>query len=176
MPAVRIRRRVIKACFARRPDRKVSSLDLFRARRLSERGVWEWPLPIGEDQTISQPYIVAFMTEALSIKKGSKVLEIGTGSGYQAAVLAEMGAEVYSIEIIPDHAERAAAVLRRLGYAAHTRIGDGFDGWKAAAPFDAIIVTAAPGILPSPLIDQLKEGGADWRCPSARKNKPSTCT
>lgn len=118
------------------------------------------PLPIGEGQTISQPYIVAAMTEALLLKPGDKVLEIGTGSGYQTAVLAEIAAEVYSIEIVPELGERAAATLARLGYKnVHTRIGDGYAGWPEAAPFDAIIVTCAPEDVPQPLLDQLKEGG-----------------
>ena len=119
----------------------------------------DWPLPIGYDQTISQPYVVAYMTEALAIEKGSKVLEIGTGSGYQAAVLVEMGAKVYTIEIIPELGERAAGILDKLGYRCMTRIGDGYDGWPEAAPFDAVIVTAAPRTVPKPLVDQLREGG-----------------
>jgi protein-L-isoaspartate(D-aspartate) O-methyltransferase len=119
----------------------------------------DWPLPIGEGQTISQPYIVAYMTQALAIKKGDKVLEIGTGSGYQAAVLAEMGAEVYSVEIVEPLGRRAADTLQRLGYKVHVKIGDGYDGWPKKAPFDGIIVTAAPKKIPAPLVSQLKEGG-----------------
>lgn len=118
------------------------------------------PLPIGHGQTISQPYIVALMSEALDIEPGAKVLEIGTGSGYQAAVLAEMGVEVYSIEIVPELEERAATTLRDLGYAAATRAGDGYFGWPEEAPFDAIIVTAAPDHVPQPLVEQLAPGGA----------------
>jgi protein-L-isoaspartate(D-aspartate) O-methyltransferase len=120
----------------------------------------DYPLPIGEGQTISQPYIVAYMTEQLALKGGERVLEVGTGSGYQAAVLAEMGAEVYTIEIVPALGNRAAADLARLGYKNITvRVGDGYRGWPEKAPFDAIIVTAAPPEVPAPLIDQLEPGG-----------------
>jgi len=118
------------------------------------------PLPIGEGQTISQPYVVAFMTEALELGGDERVLEIGTGSGYQAAVLAECAAEVYTIEIVEPLGRRAASVLEELGYDnVHVRIGDGYRGWPEAAPFDAIIVTAAPEHVPQPLVDQLAEGG-----------------
>lgn len=118
------------------------------------------PLPIGHGQTISQPYIVAFMTQELAPKPGDKVLEVGTGSGYQAAVLAEMGVQVYTIEIVRELAERAAADLKRLGYTnVHIRVGDGYQGWPEAAPFDAVIVTCAPHNIPMPLTRQLKEGG-----------------
>src|SRR5205814_372414 len=118
------------------------------------------PVAIGYEQTISQPYIVAFMTERLAPQPAERVLEIGTGSGYQAAVLAEMGAEVYTIEIIADLAQRAAADLKRLGYTnVHVRAGDGYQGWPEAAPFDAIIVTCAPEKVPPPLIAQLRDGG-----------------
>lgn len=118
------------------------------------------PLPIGEGQTISQPYIVAIMSELLQLKGGERVLEVGTGSGYQAAVLAELAAEVYSIEILEPLARRATATLRALGYArVAVRAGDGYLGWPEAAPFDAIIVTAAPDHVPQPLVDQLKPGG-----------------
>jgi protein-L-isoaspartate(D-aspartate) O-methyltransferase len=117
------------------------------------------PLPIGHDQTISQPYIVALMTELAEVKRGERVLEVGTGSGYQAAVLASLGAEVYSIEIVEPLARRATADLERLGYRVKVRAGDGYRGWPAAAPFDAIIVTAAPPRIPKPLVDQLAKGG-----------------
>jgi protein-L-isoaspartate(D-aspartate) O-methyltransferase len=118
------------------------------------------PLPIGFGQTISQPYIVALMTELLQLEPGAKVLEIGTGSGYQAAVLAEIVGEVYTIEIIPELSERATDTLLSLGYdQVHTRQGDGYYGWPEEAPFDAIIVTAAPDHVPQPLVQQLRDGG-----------------
>jgi protein-L-isoaspartate(D-aspartate) O-methyltransferase len=118
------------------------------------------PLPIGYGQTISQPYIVAVMSEALDLDGSEKVLEVGTGSGYQAAVLAELAAEVYTIEIVEPLASRAAADLKRLGFEKlHVRAGDGYGGWPEAAPFDAIIVTAAPDHVPQPLVDQLAVGG-----------------
>lgn len=118
------------------------------------------PLPIGLGQTISQPYIVGYMSEQLQLEPHMKVLEIGTGSGYQAAVLAELVDEVYSIEIVPDLAQRSKETLDRLGYDnVHVRAGDGYRGWPEAAPFDRIIVTAAPPRIPQPLIDQLKVGG-----------------
>jgi protein-L-isoaspartate(D-aspartate) O-methyltransferase len=118
------------------------------------------PLPIGHGQTISQPYIVAVMTEKLRLQPKERVLEIGTGSGYQAAILAELGAEVYSIEIIESLAQTAESTLRRLGYKnVHIKTGDGYKGWPEEAPFDACIVTCAPNHVPQPLIDQLKEGG-----------------
>jgi len=118
------------------------------------------PVPIGEGQTISQPLIVAYMTECLELKGGEKILEVGTGSGYQAAILGELAREVYSIEIVPSLAQRAAADLARLGYAnVHVREGDGYRGWPEEAPFDGIIITAAPPQVPQPLLDQLKVGG-----------------
>lgn len=118
------------------------------------------PLPIGYGQTISQPYIVAFMTEKLATRDTDRVLEIGTGSGYQAAVLSRLVEEVYSVEIVQPLAERAAATLKRLQYEnVHVKIGDGYLGWPEYAPFDAIIVTCAPDHVPQPLVDQLKEGG-----------------
>lgn len=118
------------------------------------------PLPIGENQTISQPYIVGLMSELLRSKPGDKILEIGTGSGYQAAVLAEMDLQVYSIEIIEPLAKQATADLKRLGYLdVEVRHGDGYQGWPEEAPFDGIIITAAPPQLPQPLVKQLKTGG-----------------
>jgi protein-L-isoaspartate(D-aspartate) O-methyltransferase len=117
------------------------------------------PLPIGYGQTISQPYIVALMTELLELKKDSKLLEIGTGSGYQAAILAELCDSVSSIEIVCELADRADSTLKALGYNVDVRCGDGYRGWLEKAPFDAIIVTAAPDEIPQPLIDQLAEGG-----------------
>jgi protein-L-isoaspartate(D-aspartate) O-methyltransferase len=118
------------------------------------------PLPIGYSQTISQPYIVAFMTEQVHPSPKDRVLEIGTGSGYQAAILAELAAEVYTIEIIEPLAKTAEATLHRLGYKnVHVKAGDGYKGWPENAPFDAVIVTCAPDHVPQPLIDQLKEGG-----------------
>ncbi len=125
-----------------------------------EEAYADHPLPIGYGQTISQPYIVALMTQLLDLKRDEKVLEIGTGSGYQAAVLAEITDEVYTIEIIPELAESAKERLERLGYTKiHTLNADGYYGWEEYAPFDAIIVTAAPDHIPSPLIKQLKDGG-----------------
>jgi protein-L-isoaspartate(D-aspartate) O-methyltransferase len=132
----------------------------FVPERLRRDAYTDYPLPIGHGQTISQPYIVAFMTERLEPKPTDRVLEIGTGSGYQAAVLSELVAQVYTIEIIDELAQRAAADLKRLGYTnVHVRAGDGYLGWAEAAPFDAVIVTCAPERVPQPLIDQLKEGG-----------------
>jgi protein-L-isoaspartate(D-aspartate) O-methyltransferase len=132
----------------------------FVPESLRSQAYLDRPLPIGYGQTISQPYIVAFMTEQLDLKPTDRVLEIGTGSGYQAAVLAELAAQVYTIEIIGDLAKRAAADLQRLCYTnVQVRAGDGYQGWPEAAPFDAVIVTCAPQKVPQPLIDQLKDGG-----------------
>jgi protein-L-isoaspartate(D-aspartate) O-methyltransferase len=120
----------------------------------------DYPLPIGDDQTISQPYIVALMTQSLALGGGEKVLEIGTGSGYQAAVLAELKARVFSIEINPQLAEKAAETLRDVGYGdIRVKSGDGFFGWPEEAPFDGIIITCASPRIPPPLAEQLKEGG-----------------
>jgi protein-L-isoaspartate(D-aspartate) O-methyltransferase len=117
-------------------------------------------LPIGHEQTISQPFIVAYMTEQLRLQPTDRVLEIGTGSGYQAAVLAELAKDVYTIEIVEPLAKEASARLARLDYNnAHVKIGDGYQGWPEVAPFDAIIVTCAPDKVPEPLAQQLKEGG-----------------
>lgn len=132
----------------------------FLPLRLREEAYGDYPLPIGYGQTISQPYIVAFMTEAIRPQPGEKILEIGAGSGYQAAVLAQMGAEVYTIEIVEPLAEMARRTLERLGYKnAHVRHGDGYRGWPEHAPFDAIIVTCAPDKIPPDLVAQLKDGG-----------------
>jgi len=132
----------------------------FVPAELRHRAYDDGPLPIGFDQTISQPYIVAFMTEQLEPKPAARVLEIGTGSGYQAAVLAELAGEVYTIEIVDALAQRAGADLKRLGYTnIQVRAGDGYKGWPEAAPFDAIIVTCAPEKVPQPLVEQLKDGG-----------------
>jgi len=118
------------------------------------------PLPIGYGQTISQPYIVALMTELLKITPGDKVLEIGTGSGYQAAILAQLTDQVYTVEIIKELAAQAEARLKRLGYTqVHVLNADGYYGWEEHAPFDAIIVTCAPDHVPQPLVKQLKDGG-----------------
>lgn len=120
----------------------------------------DYPLPIGEGQTISQPYIVALMTELLALKKDDKVLEIGTGSGYQAAVLAEIVDSVFTIEIVEPLCERAAAILDSLEYDnVSVGCGDGYKGWPEKAPFDAVIVTCAPEDIPEPLVEQLAEGG-----------------
>jgi len=133
---------------------------LFVPKDLQSSAYTDQPLPIGEGQTISQPYIVALMTELLELKGGEKVLEIGTGSGYQAAILAEMAKEVYTIEIIETLATSARKLLLQLGYQnIMVKAGDGYLGWPEAAPFDAIIVTCAPDHIPKPLIEQLKEGG-----------------
>ncbi|HEY7000911.1 MAG TPA: protein-L-isoaspartate(D-aspartate) O-methyltransferase [Candidatus Udaeobacter sp.] len=118
------------------------------------------PLPIGYGQTISQPYIVAFMTQQLRPKSGDRILEVGTGSGYQAAILAELVSDVYSIEIVEPLAKNAETTLQRLGYKnVHLRVGDGYKGWPEEGPFDAIIVTCAPDKVPQSLVDQLKDEG-----------------
>jgi protein-L-isoaspartate(D-aspartate) O-methyltransferase len=127
---------------------------------LASRAYGDYPLPIGEDQTISQPYIVALMTQWAEVAPGDKVLEVGTGSGYQAAVLAELTEMVFSIEIRPELARQAAASLKDLGYGrVQVRSGDGYQGWPEAAPFDAILVTVAAPRVPPALTAQLKEGG-----------------
>jgi protein-L-isoaspartate(D-aspartate) O-methyltransferase len=133
---------------------------LFVPSPYSDEAYADHPLPIGHGHTISQPYIVAFMTEALDIAPDHRVLEIGTGSGYQAAVLATLAREVYTMEIVPPLAERASATLTDLGYRnVHVRTGNGYLGWPDNAPYDRIIVTAAPDEVPPALIDQLKIGG-----------------
>jgi protein-L-isoaspartate(D-aspartate) O-methyltransferase len=132
---------------------------LFVPENQREGAYHDSPLPIGDSQTISQPYIVALMSELLEVQPGQKVLEIGTGSGYQAAVLAEMGIDVRSIEIRPRLCERAAETLAELGYdSVQVRCGDGYAGWPEDGPFDGIIVTAAPERIPDPLLEQLAVG------------------
>lgn len=127
---------------------------------LRNRAFEDNPLAIGEGQTISQPYIVAYMTEALKLEAGDRVLEVGTGSGYQAGILGVIAADVYTVEIIPSLAEDARETLERLGYDnVHVLVGDGYGGWPEEAPFDAIIVTCAPDHVPQPLLDQLADGG-----------------
>jgi protein-L-isoaspartate(D-aspartate) O-methyltransferase len=128
--------------------------DAVRAQAYSDH-----PLPIGEGQTISQPYIVALMTELLKLDEHQKVLEIGTGSGYQSAILSLLAGEVYSIEIVESLAEQADKRLRKLGYRVTARSGDGYEGWVEQAPFDRIVLTAAPPEMPQVLVDQLKPGG-----------------
>lgn len=133
---------------------------LFVPSEQASRAYGDYPLPIGYGQTISQPYIVAFMTEALGIMPGEKVLEIGTGSGYQAAVLAELCDSVFSVEIVPALGERAGNLLTILGYKnVFVRVGDGYQGWARHAPYQAVIVTCSPTHIPLPLIEQLAEGG-----------------
>jgi protein-L-isoaspartate(D-aspartate) O-methyltransferase len=132
----------------------------FVPEKLRDQSYSDNALPIGHDQTISQPFIVAYMTDQLHLKPSDRVLEIGTGSGYHAAVLAELAKDVYTIEIIEPLAKDASARLARLGYNnAHVKVGDGYQGWSEVAPFDAIIVTCAPDKVPQPLTQQLKEGG-----------------
>ncbi len=134
--------------------------ECFVPEELAGRAFADGPLPIGDGQTISQPYIVALMTDLLEIEDDHVVLEVGTGSGYQAAVLAELAAQVYTIEIIESLGRSATARLERLGYDnIEVRIGDGYRGWPRHAPFDGIIVTAAADEIPPPLIEQLKPGG-----------------
>ena len=134
--------------------------DRFVPLHLIEKAWWDVALPIGARQTISQPYVVAFMTEALDVAGGMRVLEIGTGSGYQAAILARLARDVYSVERIAELGERARKILAELGITnVHVRIGDGRLGWPEAAPFDRIIVTAAADAPPPALLDQLAEGG-----------------
>ena len=126
----------------------------------ADQAYGNYPLPIGHGQTISQPYVVALMTDLLQVEAGAKVLEIGTGSGYQAAVLAELDCDVLTMEIVPELAKRAATMLADLGYDnVQVKLGDGYLGWPEEAPFDGVIVTAAPEEIPQPLIDQLRPGG-----------------
>jgi protein-L-isoaspartate(D-aspartate) O-methyltransferase len=137
-----------------------ASIEAARDARGLERAYGDWPLPIGAGQTISQPSVVGMMTEALDLHGTERVLEIGTGSGYQAAVLSLLAASVYTIEIVPALGERATKTLGNLGYAnVHVRIGDGYTGWPEEAPFDRVILTAAPPRVPQALLDQLAEKG-----------------
>jgi protein-L-isoaspartate(D-aspartate) O-methyltransferase len=133
----------------------------FVPEHLVDAAYEDHPLPIGYNQTISQPYIVALMTELLQLRPGAKVLEVGTGSGYQAAILAEVGAQIYSLEILEPLARTSAELLRRLGYTnIYVKVGDGYLGWPEHAPYDAIIVTAAADRhVPPPLVEQLRPGG-----------------
>ena len=132
----------------------------FVAENLRDKSYSDSALPIGQNQTISQPFIVAVMTEQLHLQPTDRVLEVGTGSGYQTAILAELVKDVYSIEIVEPLAKEASARLTRLGYSnAHVKTGDGYQGWPDVAPFDAIIVTCAPDKVPQPLTEQLKENG-----------------
>ncbi|MBN1949824.1 MAG: protein-L-isoaspartate(D-aspartate) O-methyltransferase [Bacteroidales bacterium] len=133
----------------------------FVPEHLKNQAYRDGPLPIGYGQTISQPYVVAYMTEILELKPADKVLEVGTGSGYQAAILAEICDSVFSVEVIPELGQQAIRRLESLGYAnILVKIGDGYRGWIEHAPFDAIIVTCAPGRIPEPLTQQLREGGS----------------
>jgi len=131
----------------------------FVPEALQELAYQDRALPIGHGQTISQPYIVALMIESAAVGAGARVLKIGTGSGYQAAVLAAMGADVCTIEIVPGLARSATETLQRLGYRAHVRAGDGYGGWPEKAPFDAVLVAAAPGQIPEPLREQVNPAG-----------------
>lgn len=159
---------MVETQIAARGIKDPSTLDAMRSvprheflpLRLRSEAYNDYPLPIGHGQTISQPYVVAFMTEAIRPKPGEKILEIGAGSGYQAAVLAQTGAQVYTVEIIEPLAEMARQTLERLGYKnARVRHGDGYRGWPEEAPFDAIVVTCAPDKIPPDLVAQLKDGG-----------------
>ena len=132
----------------------------FVEEALAARAYGDYPLPIGEKQTISQPYMVALMTQALELTGGERVLEVGTGSGYQTAILAEVAGKVYSVERIRALADRARAILEELGYYnVLIRVGDGTIGWREEAPFDAVLVTAAAPEVPAPLVEQVKPGG-----------------
>jgi protein-L-isoaspartate(D-aspartate) O-methyltransferase len=146
----------------RRVLEAIASLDRSQFVPAAERGnaTSDQPLPIGHGQTISQPYVVGFMSQALDVQPGERILEIGTGSGYQAAVLAKMGADVYSVEILPELAAQARERLQQLGLEQiHLRQGDGAFGWPEAAPFDAVILTAAPRHVPPDLLAQVRVGG-----------------
>jgi protein-L-isoaspartate(D-aspartate) O-methyltransferase len=167
-PLVGVRQQMVDETIAARGIRDLAVLDAMRTvprhemvpPEVRDEAYADRALPIGFGLTISQPYIVGVMTEAAEVEKGNRVLEIGTGSGYQAAVLAELGAEVYTIEIHEELAARTRKVLARIGYdQVHLKTGDGYEGWPSVAPFDAIIVTAAAPLIPPPLLDQLRPGG-----------------
>jgi len=167
-PYVEVRKRMVRAQIAARGIKDPLVLAAmekvprheFVPQEYLRQAYADHPLPIGYGQTISQPYIVALMTELLKLKPGDRVLEIGTGSGYQAAVLAEITDQVYTVEIIKELAESAASRLRRLGYTqVKVKHADGYYGWEEHAPYDAIIVTCAPDHIPQPLVRQLKDGG-----------------
>jgi protein-L-isoaspartate(D-aspartate) O-methyltransferase len=163
-----LRRKMVEEQIVRRGVKNIAVLSAMRSVPRHEFVPEEFrlsayedrPLPIGEDQTISQPYIVALMTELLELKGEEKILEVGTGSGYQAAILAEIVPEVYTIEILKKTADSAKERFKRLFYRnIHVRLGDAYLGWPEKAPFDAIIVTAAPKSVPEPLVEQLVDGG-----------------
>ena len=163
-----VRSQIAGNLFGREPVRDEAVLEamrrvprhLFVPEAMRRNAYRDTPLPIGFGQTISQPYIVGFMTEALGVDADDVVLEVGTGSGYQAAVLGEIVKRVYSIEIVEPLGKRSAALLKKLGYDNVTvKVGDGYKGWPEHGPFDAIIVTAAPDHVPAPLVEQLKVGG-----------------
>jgi protein-L-isoaspartate(D-aspartate) O-methyltransferase len=165
---VAARNRMVKLHLAERGIKNPRVLEAFRTvprheflpPKIQRQAYDDESIPIGEGQTITPPYDVAFMTEVLDPKPTDKVYEVGTGSGYQAAILSQLVKEVYSVEIHAPLSQRATGVHKALGYTnIHTRVGDGYEGWPDAAPFDAIIVTCAPHRIPQPLIDQLKEGG-----------------
>ncbi|HPD14538.1 MAG TPA: protein-L-isoaspartate(D-aspartate) O-methyltransferase [Planctomycetota bacterium] len=159
MVRLQLERRDVSSAAVLEAMRKVPRHE-FVPQPLQHRAYDDNPLPIGHGQTISQPYIVGYMTQALALKAGDRVLEIGTGSGYQAAVLAELTPHVYTIEIIKALGEEAAARLKRLGYkTVEVKVADGYFGWEEKGPFDAIIVTCAAGSVPPPLLKQLKPGG-----------------
>ncbi len=164
----RVRQRMVREQIVARGIKKQNVIQamldvkrhLFVPQNYERMAYEDRPLPIGDGQTISQPYIVALMTETLDLNKNMKVLEVGTGSGYQSAVLAKIVKEVYSVEIIETLASKAEKLLEGLGYKnINIKVGDGYKGWKNHAPYDAIIVTCAPSDVPKPLEEQLKEGG-----------------
>jgi protein-L-isoaspartate(D-aspartate) O-methyltransferase len=167
-PTAAARRRMVERHLAERGIKDPRVLEAFRTvprhkflpPETRRQAYDDESIPIGKGQTITPPFDVAFMTEQLKPKPTDKVYEVGTGSGYQAAILSRLVKDVYSVEIHKELGERAAQVLKELGYNnVHTRVGDGYAGWPAAAPFDAIIVTCAPQNVPPPLVEQLKEGG-----------------